>query len=258
MVGNGAPRKHPQPPTDGWVGTNGDNHPKSHVPSSTSHTASPPGFGKIWTPVMDVPSTPSPVYEGATTPFHGGTQHTHGPAFPNHTILPTHESRGSTPISIIPTPATNSPSPSGTTITTTLSHRSSEQGQHHGTILSPRVQCGPGEHARKIRDAKDKGIPHAGTPGDRVQRAVRRNAYCSVPQKTHKLQTRSLCTLISKLKKCSSVSGPSGGHHEPNPSGQGEGNQKERSNQKPLLMNFIIWNARGPIVQSTVGTTHLW
>ncbi|XP_070002075.1 uncharacterized protein [Nicotiana sylvestris] len=35
------------------------------------------------------------------------------------------------------------------------------------------LQCGPREHARKTRDAKDKGFPHVGTLGDRVQRAVR-------------------------------------------------------------------------------------
>ncbi|OIT28201.1 hypothetical protein A4A49_32644 [Nicotiana attenuata] len=168
MVGDDAPRTHPEPPNDGWVGPNGDNHPKSQVLSLTSHTTSPPGFGKLWTPVMDVHSTPSPVHKAATTLLHGGTQHTHGLALPHNALLPTHESGGSTPIFIIPTLATNTPSPSATTITTTLSHRSSEQGHHHGIGLSPRVQCGPGEHARKIRDAKDKGLPHAGTPGDGV------------------------------------------------------------------------------------------
>ncbi|OIS96150.1 hypothetical protein A4A49_01025 [Nicotiana attenuata] len=106
---------HPEPPNDGLVGPNGDNHPKSQVPSSTSHTASPPGSEKLWTPVMDVHSTPvmdvhstpSPVHEAATTLLCGGTQHTHGPTLPDNALLPTHESGGSTPISIIPTLATN-------------------------------------------------------------------------------------------------------------------------------------------------------
>ncbi|OIT30265.1 hypothetical protein A4A49_28602 [Nicotiana attenuata] len=245
MVGNGTPRTHPEPPNDGWVSPNGNNHPKSRVPNSTSHTASPPGFGKLWTPVMDVHYTPNPVHEAPTTPFHGGTQHTYGPALSDHSLLPTHESGGSSPISNLPNLTTNSPNLSATTITTTLTHRSSEQGHHHGIGLSPRVQCGPGEHAGKNWDAKDKGLPHAGTPGDRVQEQSGEMLIAQCPKKTHKMQTQSPGTLISELKKLSSVSVPSGGYHEPNPVSKGKGIKRKAPTQKPLLMNFILWNATG-------------
>ncbi|OIT29401.1 hypothetical protein A4A49_16203 [Nicotiana attenuata] len=235
MVGDGAPRTHPEPLNDGWVGPNGDNHPKSQVPSSTSHTASPPGSDKLWTPVMDVHSTPSPVHEAAKTPLHGGTQHTHGPALPDNALLPTHEFGGSTPISIIPTLVPNSPSPPATTIRTTLSHRPSEQGHHHGIGLSPRIQCGPGEHARKIRDAKDKGHPHVGTPEIEFKEQSEEILIAMCPKKllSCKLDLRVPSFPNSKNSAVSLV--PLVGTMNQTPISKGKGIKKERSDQKPPL-----------------------
>ncbi|OIT35652.1 hypothetical protein A4A49_03239 [Nicotiana attenuata] len=200
MAGNGSPRTHPEYTNDGRVCPDGNNYPKSKVPSSTGHTAPSPGSGKLWTPVIDVHLTPRPVHGEPTTPIYGGTQHAHGTALPDHALLPPHEPRDSSPISNLPTLPTNSSS-SSTTIPTTLTHRTAEHGNHHCIGLPQGVQCGPGKHVRKTRDAKDKGLPHAGTPGDRVQEQSGEMLIALCPQKTHKLQTRSPSALISKLKK---------------------------------------------------------
>lgn len=145
---------------------------------------------------------------------------------PDHALLLTNGPRSTDSVPCLHTMATSRANSTTTTklfITTGIT----EQGDQLNPRLPQGVQLRPGEHTGKIRSPKDKSLSHVGDSGDSVQIKIRRNAYYSLPQKTHKLQARSSSALFSKLRELDSSHKPSGGTREDKPCGQGEGNQEK-------------------------------
>ncbi|OIS95983.1 hypothetical protein A4A49_07426 [Nicotiana attenuata] len=141
---------------------------------------------------------------------------------PDYALLPTDEPRSTDYVPCLHTMATNR---ANSTIITTkpfVTTGTTEHGDQPNPTLPQGVQLRPREHTGKIRSPKDKSLAHAKDSGDRVQRVVQRNAYCSA-------------VIIEPLV----------GLVKTNHVGKRTRIKRKALSQNLLPMNFIIWNARG-------------
>ncbi|OIT00842.1 hypothetical protein A4A49_00110 [Nicotiana attenuata] len=138
-----------------------------------------------------------------------------------------------------PTHSHNSESTNSPSIKSECSYGPANKGEEPNPGLSKEIQRRLRKHLGKARSPKNISPPHARGNGDRVQRAVRRNAYCFLPQKASKLQAKSPSSIISKLRELSSCNKPCNGRSETNAGGKGEGTQEEDPNSKLVVDELL-------------------
>ncbi|OIS97935.1 hypothetical protein A4A49_01647 [Nicotiana attenuata] len=99
-----------KPSNDGRGCRDGSNHPKPLLFSTLDDPTASSGPDKLWTPTVDIHTTPSPIHGEPTTHANGGNKQSHGSNLSDYALFPPYESGSSDPIAPLPSLATNSPS----------------------------------------------------------------------------------------------------------------------------------------------------
>ncbi|OIT33854.1 hypothetical protein A4A49_06023 [Nicotiana attenuata] len=188
MDGDGPTRPVPKLANDGWASTDVHHNPGLPLLGTVSNPPSPPGFVQFRPLAMAIHPPPSPVHGHTTPPINGGAQLSHGATLPNNALLPINGPEHPSPITGLHNVATSEPTHSPTSEPTNsptnksgCSHEHANKGEEPNPSLPQRIQRRPRKHLGKARGPKNNSPPHAGSHGGRVQRAIWRNAYCSLP-----------------------------------------------------------------------------